>query len=77
MLTLLTFAFAGEAQARAAVAHPTASGALKAELESLSLMVLHKRAVSEGVDVMSDLKDAMTAPTPKTAVIELLLALPR
>ena len=31
----------------------------RAELEGMGVMALHKLAVSGGVDVMSDLKDAM------------------
>ena len=65
---------AEEVQARDASAKV---GALRAELESLGLMALHKRAVGEGVDVMSDRKDAMKGPDPKAALAELLLALPR
>jgi hypothetical protein len=42
----------------------------------MSLMALHKQAVSEGVDVMSDLKRVMDSAAPKAALIELLLTLP-
>jgi hypothetical protein len=48
----------------------------RAELERMSLMALHKQAVSEGVDVMSDLKRVMDSAAPKAALIELLLTLP-
>jgi hypothetical protein len=46
----------------------------RAELESLSLMALHRRAVSEGVDPLSDLKSAMDSATPKAALVELLMS---
>ena len=48
----------------------------RAELESLSLMALHRRAVSEGVDLLSDLKSAMDSATPKAALVELPMKLP-
>jgi hypothetical protein len=49
---------------------------MRAELEALGVMALHKRAVSQGVNVMTDLKDAMASGAPKAALVELLLALP-
>jgi hypothetical protein len=49
---------------------------MRAELEALGVMALHKRAVSQGVNVMTELKDAMASGAPKAALVELLLALP-
>jgi len=63
--------------AAAAAVGPTDSGSgSRAELEAMSLMALHKRAMGAGVDVMSDLKKCMDSAAPKAALVELLLALP-
>jgi hypothetical protein len=41
----------------------------------MSLMKLHKRAVNEGIEVLTTLKQAMDSADPKQAIIsELLLA---
>jgi hypothetical protein len=71
----------GQDSAAAAAAATGASGAdrtgasgTRQELEALSLMKLHKRAVDEGIAVMTTLRSAMESPDPKQTVIDLLLA---
>lgn len=53
----------------------SAASATRQELETMSLMKLHKRAVNEGIEVLTTLKQAMDSADPKQAIIsELLLA---
>jgi hypothetical protein len=72
----LGFGSRSSAAAAAAVGPTDSGGGSRAELEAMSLMALHKRAMGAGVDVMSDLKKCMDSAAPKAALVELLLALP-
>jgi hypothetical protein len=57
----------------ATAAAAAATSLARAELEALSLMKLHKRAVDAGIDVLTTLKGAMEADDPKQAIVALLL----
>ena len=52
------------------------TAARKAELEAMSVLALHKQAVSVGLDVTTTLKDAMASAAPKQELVRLLLAVP-
>jgi hypothetical protein len=47
--------------------------ARKAELEAMSVLALHKRAMGAGLDVTTTLKNAMSSPSPKQELVRLLL----
>jgi hypothetical protein len=49
------------------------NAARKAELEAMSVLALHKRAMGAGLDVTTTLKNAMSSPSPKQELVRLLL----